>query len=63
MPAPESKATQRLIASTGAAAALAFIVAEPYLFSAAPGLQLFQGALVVLLWALVMFGGGTERGG
>ena len=62
MPAPESKATQRLIASAGAAAALVFIVAEPYVFDAALGLQLFQGTLVVLLWALLMFGGATERG-
>lgn len=57
-----SKTTQRLIVSIGAAAAMVFIVAEPYLFDAAPGLQLFQGALLALLWALLMFGGAAEHG-
>lgn len=47
----------RLIVSVIAAAGGVFVAAEPLMFQAPPGLQVFQGIMVLGIWAVVVFGG------
>lgn len=46
----------RLIITVGAICMGVVIVLEPLVINPAPGLQIFQAALMAWLWALFMFG-------
>lgn len=50
----------RAIVSLIAVAGGVFIAAEPLMFDAPAGLQLFQGLMALGLWTLVMFGGASD---
>ena len=55
-PAVGATTPSRLLVTVVAAAVGVFIAAEPYLFEATPGMQLFQGGIIFYLWLLFMFG-------
>ena len=50
----------RLVVSVLAACGAVFIAAEPLIFQTTPSMQIFQGTLVFLFWAIVMFGSTPE---
>jgi hypothetical protein len=49
--------SQRLVITIAFVGVALLIAAEPYLIPwATPGMQLFQGIIMVFLWLLLMFG-------
>lgn len=54
--ADHASTPSRLVITVVFAALMLFIAAEPYLFEASVGMQLFQGAIMFWLWLLFMFG-------
>ena len=59
----EAKSLSRLVVCAVALCVAAFIVLEPFVMDTPPGLQIFQGVLIFLLWALLMFGGTSDSPG
>ncbi|MDX2170664.1 MAG: hypothetical protein SF182_26565 [Deltaproteobacteria bacterium] len=58
----ESDAPPRLVVTVVFVAVALFIAAEPYLIPwANQGMQLFQGAIILFLWLLLMFGSPRRR--
>lgn len=56
----EPRSLSRLVVCAVAVCVAAFIVLEPFVMDTPPGLQIFQGVLIFLLWALLMSGGTSD---